>query len=120
MKHTGELIIKYHGEEYTSHETRMPIHLEFEPELKLKFEFAFPESNTIETVEFDQHGNENSEARMQPYGIEIIIPDNNSFYINFMLVEESIDNTGGEMFTGVAKFNIPFVGDDQEYSVYRF
>jgi hypothetical protein len=119
-KHTGTLILKYHGESYHSHELRLPIEVTFNPEMELSFDFSFPESPTKEKVVFKQTGNINSKAVMQPYGIEIIIPNDNTFLVQFMMVEDFPGDDDAEMFTAVAKFDVPFTADKNQYSIYNF
>lgn len=120
MKHNGELILKYHGDTYQTNEVNLPIEVTFNPEMELLFDFSFPESPTRENVVFKKTGNINSKAVMQPYGIEIIIPNENTFLVQFMMVEDFPSDDDAEMFTAVAKFDVPFTADKDQYSIYNF
>ena len=122
MKHTGELILKYHGETYSSHEVKLPIEVTFfeDGNLEMNFSFEFPESPTKELVVFNQQGNVDEKAVMQPYGVEFIIPDNNCFLVQFMMVEEFPEDEDAEMYVGVAKFDVPFTADKNNYSIFNF
>ncbi len=120
MTQTGTLILKYHGETYQLHEVKLPIEVTFKPEMELSFDFSFPESPTKEKVVFKQTGNKNSKAIMQPYGIEIIIPNESTFLVQFMMVEDFPGDDDAEMFTAVAKFDVPFISDKNQYSIYNF
>jgi hypothetical protein len=121
MKNKGELILKYHGEQYSSHEVKLPISLDFDEEgdVQMSFLFEFPESPTKETVVFNRVGNINEQAIMQPYGIEVVVPNDTEFYIHFMMVEELIDNDA-EMYTAVAKFSTKFIADRSKFLIYNF
>ncbi len=118
-KHAGTLILKYHGETYQSHEKRLPIEVTFNPEMELSFDFSFPESPTKEKVVFKQTGNINPKAVMEPYGIEIVIPNDNTFFVQFLMVELT-DDDDAENFTAVAKFDVPFAADKNQNSIYSF
>ena len=122
MKYTGTLILKYHGEAYSKHEVKLPIEVTFFEggNLEMIFPFEFPESPTKELVVFNQLGNINSKAVMQPYGVEFIIPDNNCFLVQFMMVEDLPGDDDAEMFTAVAKFDLPFTANKNQYSIYNF
>ena len=120
MAHIGTLILKYHGETYQSHEERLPIEVTFNPEMELSFDFSFPESPTKEKVVFKQTGNINPKPVMEPYGIEIIIPNDNTFFVQFMMVEDFPGDDDAEMFTAVAKFDVPFTANKNQYSIYNF
>jgi len=122
MKHTGTLILKYSGEAYSNHEVKLPIVVTFfeDGNLEMNFSFEFPESPTKELVIFNQHGTANTKAVMQPYGVEFIIPDNNCFFVQFMMVEDFPGDDDAEMFTAVAKFDVPFTADKNQYSIYNF
>jgi hypothetical protein len=122
MQYNGKLILKYHGEEYSCHELKLPITLEFggDEGFEMSFEFDFPESPTKEKVVFNRRGNINTNAVMQPYGIEIVIPNENSFLVQFMMVEELPQDGEAEMYTAVAKFDYSFAGDKNSYSIYHF
>ncbi len=122
MKHTGTLILKYNGEAYSNHEVNLPIEVAFfeDGNLEMNFSFEFPESPTKELVVFNQLGNINSKAVMQPYGVECIIPDNNCFLVQFMMVEDFPGDDDAEMFTAVAKFDVPFTANKNQYSIYNF
>lgn len=122
MKNTGELILKYHGESYSNHEVKLPIEVTFfeDGNLEMNFLFEFPESPTKEFVVFNQHGTANAKAVMQPYGVEFIIPDNNCFLVQFMMVEEFPEDEDAEMYVGVAKFDVPFTADKNNYSIFNF
>ena len=86
----------------------------------MNFLFEFPESTTKELVVFNQHGTANAKAVMQPYGVEFIIPDNNCFLVQFMMVEEFPEDEDAEMYVGVAKFDVPFTADKNNYSIFNF
>ena len=122
MKNTGTLILKYNGEAYSNHEIKLPIVVTFfeDGNLEMNFSFEFPESPTKELVVFNQLGNINSKAVMQPYGIEIIIPNDNTFFVQFMMVEDFPGDDDAEMFTAVAKFDVPFTANKNQYSIYNF
>ena len=122
MKHIGTLILKYNGEAYSNHEVKLPIVVTFfeDGNLEMNFSFEFPESPTKELVIFNQQGTSNAKAVMQPYGVEFIIPDNNCFLVQFMMVEDFPDGDEAEMFTAVAKFDVPFNADRKHFSIYNF
>ncbi len=122
MKHIGTLILKYNGEVYSNHEVKLPIVVTFfeDGNLEMNFSFEFPESPTKELVIFNQHGTANAKAVMQPYGVEFIIPDNNCFLVQFMMVEDFPGDDEAEMFTAVAKFDVPFNADRKHFSIYNF
>lgn len=122
MKHTGTLILKYSGVAYSNHEVKLPIVVTFfeDGNLEMNFSFEFPESPTKELVIFNQHGTANTKAVMQPYGVEFIIPDNNCFFVQFMMVEDFPGDDDAEMFTAVAKFDVPFTADKNQNSIYNF
>ena len=122
MENTGTLILKYNGETYSNHEVNLPIEVAFfeDGNLEMNFSFEFPESPTKELVVFNQLGNINSKAVMQPYGIEIIIPNDNTFFVQFMMVEDFPGDDDAEMFTAVAKFDVPFTANKNQYSIYNF
>ena len=122
MKHIGTLILKYNGEAYSNHEVKLPIVVTFfeDGNLEMNFSFEFPESPTKELVIFNQQGTANAKAVMQPYGVEFIIPDNNCFLVQFMMVEDFPGDDEAEMFTAVAKFDVPFNADRKHFSIYNF
>jgi hypothetical protein len=122
MENTGTLILKYNGETYSNHEVKLPIVVTFfeDRNLEMTFSFEFTESPTKELVVFNQLGNINSKAVMQPYGIEIIIPNDNTFFVQFMMVEDLPGDDDTEMFTAVAKFDVPFTANKNQYSIYNF
>lgn len=122
MKHTGTLILKYHGEAYSNHEVKLPIEVAFfeDGNLEMNFSFEFPESPTKELVVFNQHGSANAKAVMQPYGVEFILPDNNCFLVQFMMVEDFPGDEDAEMYVGVAKFDVPFKADKSQFSIFNF
>jgi hypothetical protein len=122
MKYTGTLILKYHGEAYSKHEVKLSIEVTFfeDGNLEMIFPFEFPESPTKELVVFNQQGNVDEKAVMQPYGIEFIEPDSNSFFVHFMMVEDFQGDEDAEMYVGVAKFDVPFKADKSQYLIYNF
>jgi len=122
MENTGTLILKYNGETYSNHEVKLPIVVTFfeDRNLEMTFSFEFPESPTKELVVFNQLGNINSKAVIQTYGVEFIIPDNNCFLVQFMMVEDFPGDDDAEMFTAVAKFDVPFTANKNQYSIYNF
>ena len=122
MKYTGTLILKYHGEAYSKHEVKLSIEVTFfeDGNLEMIFPFEFPESPTKELVVFNQQGNVDEKAVMQPYGIEFIEPDSNSFFVHFMMVEDFQGDEDAEMYGGVAKFDVPFKADKSQYLIYNF
>lgn len=121
MQHNGVLILKYHGVKYSTHEKKLPISLVFDDdgELQMSFSFEFPESPTKELIVFNSKGNLNEKSVLQPYGIDLIIPNSNEFFIYFMLVEELVDDDS-EMYSVFAKFNTEFIGDKTKFLVYSF
>lgn len=122
MKYTGTLILKYHGETYSNHEVKLPIEVTFfeDGNLEMNFSFEFPESPTKELVVFNQQGNVDKKAVMQPYGVEFILPDNNCFLVQFMMVEDLPGDEDAEMYVGVAKFDVLFKADKSQVSIYSF
>jgi hypothetical protein len=121
MQHNGFLILKYHGEKYSTHETTIPINLVFDDngDLQMCFFFEFPGSPTKESVVFNSKGNLNEKSILQPYGIDLIIPNSNEFYVHFMMVEELVHDDS-EVYSVVAKFNTEFIGDKTKFLVYNF
>ena len=121
MQHNGFLILKYHGEKYSTHETTIPINLVFDDngDLQMCFFFEFPGSPTKESVVFNSKGNLNEKSILQPYGIDLIRPNSNEFYVHFMMVEELVHDDS-EVYSVVAKFNTEFIGDKTKFLVYNF
>ena len=71
-------------------------------------------------IESKNQGNVDEKAVMQPYGIEFIEPDSNSFFVHFMMVEDFPGDEDAEMYVGVAKFDVPFKADKSQYLIYNF
>jgi hypothetical protein len=99
----------------------LPIKLTFteKGDLEMEFMFEYPGSPTKEKLVFNSIRSLDEKGILQPYGIEFIIPNEQEFYVNFMMVEE-ISDDDIENFTGVAKFNTAFILEKNKFFLYDF